>query len=91
MTRDFRGHLETAVEALMSQWPNVLLGRDLNSVLEPLLDMEGATSPNTWPWLVRMVKGQGQTEPQNPKTPQILKYYYHSSIIKCGTLALFDL
>ena len=82
MTRDFRGHLETAVEALMSQWPNVLLGGDLNSVLEPPLDMEGATSPNTWPWLDRMVKGHGQTEPRlvdhfrslNPSTLAYTRY-----------------
>ena len=82
MTRDYRGHLETAVENLIAQWPNVLLGGDFNSVLEPLLDMEGATSPNTWPWLVRMVKGHGQTEPRlvdhfrslNPNTLAYTRY-----------------
>ena len=82
MTRDYRGHLEIAVEALVSQWPNVLLGGDLNSVLEPLLDMEGATSPTTWPWLVRLVKGHWQTEPRlidhfrslNPTTLAYTRY-----------------
>ena len=66
----------------MSQWPNVLLGGDLNSVLEPLLDMEGATTPNTWPWLMGMVKGQGQIEPRlidhfrslNPTTLAYTRY-----------------
>ena len=26
--------------------------------------MEGATNPNTWPWLLKAVKGQGQTKPK---------------------------
>ena len=48
----------------MGKWPNILLGGDLVSVQEPLLDIEGATNPNAWPWLVRMVKGHGQTGPR---------------------------
>ena len=58
------------------------MGGELNSVLEPLLDMEGATNPNAWPWLLRMVKGQGQTEPKlvdhfrslNPTTLAYTRY-----------------
>ena len=66
----------------MSQWPNALLGGDLNSVLEPLLDMEGAANPNTWPWLVGMVKGHGQTEPRlidhfRSLNPNTLAYTRH--------------
>ena len=62
----------------MAQWPNVLLGGDLNSVLEPLLDMEGATNPNTWPWLAGMVKGHGQTK---------TRLIYHFGSLNPNTLA----
>ena len=82
MRVNFREVLEGSVETLMGKWPNILLGGDFNSVLEPLLDMEGATNPNTWPWLVRMVKGHGQTGPQltdhfralNPTTLAYTRY-----------------
>ena len=47
MMLDYQGALETALEALMGQWPNLLLGGDLNLVLGPLLDMDGTTDPNT--------------------------------------------